>query len=277
MPESGSFVADYGVTTVKLERWNSFYELIEQRLANASDYIWRGHRRGNWKLEPSLDRVLREIVPGAPPDAQEKRDRLRREHLNAFKYAVRGRRGVNPKELTDDNDWWALGQHYGLRTPLLDWTKSPFAAAYFAFMEGFDATPERVVFGLHRKRVEAYSNALYQDARVETGRPDYVEFISPLSDENPRLVGQGGLFTRAPNDTSVDDWVRLQYILGDEWSKWAFDDVANPVLIRVEIPDSERVKCLRALNRMNINHLSLFPDIAGASEFANLSLQIENY
>ncbi len=46
---------------------------------------------------------------------------------------------------------------------------------------------------------------------------------------------------------------------------------------RLLIPEDERITVLQSLNRMNINHASLFPDIYGASKYVNLDLEIENY
>ena len=54
----------------------------------------------------------------------------------------------------------------------------------------------------------------------------------------------------------------------------AFEGVAAPVLVRIEIQNGERLACLRALNRMNINHLSLFPDLSGASRSTNMRLEL---
>jgi hypothetical protein len=98
----------------------------------------------------------------------------------------------------------------------------------------------------------------------EQGRPPILEFVDPMSDENQRLVSQSGLFTRAPIGTPVEQWV----------SK-AFEGLSMAVLLRIKIPDRDRLSCLRTVNRMNINHLSLFPDLSGASRSTNMKLELE--
>jgi hypothetical protein len=79
----------------------------------------------------------RYIRPGGeklwgPGSLQQFRDR----YLWAFKRAASGLRGPNPAHLEPDQ-WWALGRHFGLITPLLDWSDSPYIAAFFALSERF--------------------------------------------------------------------------------------------------------------------------------------------
>lgn len=86
-------------------------------------------------------------------------------------------------------------------------------------------------------------------------------FVRPLSDENSRLVSQRGLFTRSNTTLSIEEWVEVNHPIDDENSL---------ILIKFPIPDVERTKCLQLLNRMNINPLSLFPDLSGASQYCKL-------
>jgi hypothetical protein len=259
-----------GLVAYRLGSWSNFFDFIESAVfgtpeGSRRDYIWRGQRRSDWNLSSSLDRVFDKLgLSGATPP-----EKTAAAHLERFKYATRGRRGSNvaDPESLDENEWWALGQHFGLATPLLDWTRSPFAAAYFAFEElAVDATDYRVVYGLDRLAVKSRNEPIQQGPSLDEGRirPPILDIIDPMYDENARLVSQGGLFTRAPIGVPVEQWVAQ-----------AFEASSSAVLLRIEIPNADRLVCLRALNRMNINHLSLFPDLSGASRSTNLKLELE--
>lgn len=245
-----------GVRVVDLTSWNHFYEFIREKCSQW-DFVYRGQRDASWPLEPSLDRLERRSANGS-----------RTQHLRNFKRATLGRRGPNPPKLVKENDWWALGQHYGLATPLLDWSTSPFVAAYFAFVEPGEVdetVPRRVVWALRKRAVEDKSDEI---TRIHDGgsRPPILEFNRPLSDENPRLVGQSGLFTRSPDNVDVESWVRQH-----------FDGLRQEVLVKITIPDEDRDVALRDLNGMNINHMTLFPDLYGSGKFCNIAWQIPWY
>lgn len=256
-----------GASTFRLHSWSQFFDFLEAEVfdpagARKRSYIWRGQRRSDWSLSTTLDRQLESL--GLSELALDALEQESKKHLERFKYAARGRRGSVPAILSE-NEWWALGQHFGLATPLLDWTRAPFAALYFAYeVASSDSNMTRAIYGLDEDAVISKASEVENGPSIEKGRLPIVEVIDPMSDENQRLVSQGGCFTRAPIGTPIEKWVAE-----------AFEGSTEPVLIRIELPKVDRLSCLQALNRMNINHLSLFPDLSGASRSTNLRLEID--
>jgi hypothetical protein len=276
-----------GYSQVQFNDLKQFIDYLYSDLLEFGSYVWRGHRCDSWKLEPTLDRLVREAKTSHVQEWD-----FEKSHLEAFKRAARGRRTGQATPPPNDNEWWALGQHHGLATPLLDWTSSPFVAAFFACADvGPDQTAFRSVFALHEPSVDSMVNlaCLAEDTRREEQRdqmaksgqspgliqwamiegralPDLV-FVRPQSDENQRLLAQGGLFTRSRTNLSIEDWV----------TKHQQSEDSGLTLLKCLVPNNERARCLQLLNRMNINPLSLFPDLSGASRYCNLHSEIDNY
>jgi hypothetical protein len=251
-----------GVQNIDLTSWVEFSEYVNNTLPNPHDYIFRGQRRSSWKLEPSLDRAIKSLNQPVI---------VARYHLEQFQLSMRARRGVNPRRIDKEEEWWALGQHYGLWTPLLDWTESPFVALYFAFEEPNERqAAKRAVFALSRPLVQTKSASIAQQQQLQSpAMPDILDIIMPELDESARLISQGGLFTRSTPGVDVEKWVK-KHFKGEK---------QREVLVKVVIPEKngDRLDVLRALNRMNINHKSLFPDIGGSAKFCNMRLSIRGY
>lgn len=247
-----------GVLEVHAETWDGFVAYVADKLSDYRAYIFRGHREPEWKLTPTLDRV----------DAMKV---LKNDILTAFKQATRGKRGTTPPSLSVD-EWWALGQHHGLKTPLLDWTASPFVAAFFAFASerARDDLPKvRIVYALAKQQVIKKSEEIKEKepGTLLTGT-DAIEIISPQVDDNMRLVSQRGMFTKSLSNVDIEDWVRRR-----------FKENSGAVMIKIYITEYEgdRSAFLRFLNLMNINYLTLFPDLDGAAKYSNMQLEIDNY
>lgn len=245
-----------GVLSSTLSKWSEFYDEV-RRFRDYRDYVWRGQRRGGdgWTLRSKFDRG----------NNSGNRVKLLKKHLDQFRRAIRGRRGTNPPQL-EENELWALGQHNGLDTPLLDWTESPFVAAYFSFYKKADDTKDkdkssvRVIYGLNRD-----INRWYEGNKEKR----FVEFPPIKAHENARFLAQSGVLTKALKGQDIKERIQKCYHETNHRNRI--------ILVEIFIRESDREECLRDLNGMNINHASLFPDIYGSAIFCNLKLEIDKY
>lgn len=109
-----------------------------RRLDPTGIWIFRGQADAGWDLVPSLYRGLERWLPSGATAQAERIHQI--EHDVYRKFAQLARRYQNPA-----NKWeeLCLAQHYGVPTRLLDWTRHPLVASYFA-VAGDAETPAAV-------------------------------------------------------------------------------------------------------------------------------------
>ncbi len=238
--------------SMNVTTFDQLRDLIENQITDIGDYVFRGQSDSSWSLSSTLDRLIKHARKTNAKANEDSIDQFVGDHLRRFRLEIRGRRGDNPPELKD-NDLWALGQHFGLATPLLDWSRSPYISAFFALGSVNDQKVDRVLWCLHEDRVEKINKRIDDSLMLD--------LIFPDSDDNKRLLGQSGLFSKGPVLTPVDKWV-------DEMAQ----PRTGPVLLKIVFPGDFRFRksALRKLQLMNINHSTLFPDLMGASLFCNI-------
>jgi hypothetical protein len=238
------------IRNLRFDSWRDFKrDIVAELFPGESQhrrgvYLFRGMQSPRWRLEPSFDRAFGD-VPAA------ERPALFDALLATFRADCRDF-GVPADVCDDDHRLIALGQHHGLPTRLLDWTISPYVAAWFAYADALDlgATDSHVVVW-----------AL--DLRSVLWKDENVEIIWAPSHYNARARNQFGCFTlsRGPH-ACLEDLV----------ADGPGDDVA---LIRVYLPAADTHPALADLDLMGINALRLFPDLGGVATACATQLRLD--
>ncbi|HEX3555226.1 MAG TPA: FRG domain-containing protein [Thermoanaerobaculia bacterium] len=259
--------------------WDDFKSRIHREYSEeivGISPLFRGHAKVEWKLASPWDRRLEHWAStsrSAKKDREGKNNILSKV-LADFKDLAIGLPGIRAKDLDNDDDWWALGRHYGLLTPLLDWTKSPYVAAFFAFT-GFvervspgattsgEIDPRKLLCINNDDRVAIWSFMLSQSTEYDEEDPKdlQIEILSSRIDFGHRQRAQRGVFTRL---TSNDHFDLESYLTSRR--------LMPPPLRKYTIPGAEAGKAIMELRMMNITFATLYPDLDGAALQANFEL-----
>lgn len=206
-------------------------------------YLFRGQKQ-KWSLCTSFHRRGRyRISEFTNKDVKQLHQRLSAITSHFFDLTIPDQNGA----------FFNLLQHHGYPTPLLDWSYSPYVAAFFAFRDwpiGYD--------GDDFVRIYIFNNREWKKLfpQIQNLDPSYphlsvMEFIAI---DNPRLVPQQA----ATTVTNLHDIEA--YILRKE------EETGVKFLKAIDIPAKEREVAMRDLRYMGITAGSMFPSIDGVCE-----------
>jgi hypothetical protein len=237
---------------------------IRAAAPSISPILFRGQADADWKLDTTLERsghdesvagyyhlTLRiqtavEIATGTKWDADpaiSEIESLARDH-DGFSRAL-----VNLPHYA----YLAYLRHHGFPCPLLDWSRSPFVAAYFAFRADTDSDRNVAIYA-YADRTTPFKTSSSENSQIHR--------LGPYVAADKRHFSQQSEYT-----------VCLKY-QPHGWSFISHSSVfdSNPegesqdVLIKFILSSRDRSKVLKELNDYNLNAYSLFGSIEGLME-----------
>jgi hypothetical protein len=231
-----------GVVADQCVDWEQFKNWTIDVRKNHGIVSFRGHGSNQFRLRTSLHRLGRRII-----------ERYIQEILLPFR--LHAESVLNQHININDRDDYAmlvgLAQHHGLPTPLLDFTASPYIAAFFAFSDAVDSARNGVsnvrVYGLSKVFLERHMSAV-------VALPYYAPYISPLTvsgRNNPRVYAQQGQFLLTNINSFEENIVFLE------------QKACEKYIVAADIPVKFAKDAINDLNFMGLTAASLFPGLDG--------------
>ena len=252
---------------IEITNWADFKSHVNDR--NMPSWIYRGQADSSWPVLSSISRYYRDFnVHEKSWEFQEKRV------LRIFKRKAHHFLNHLPDD-EDSYEWLALMQHFGTPTRLIDFTFSPYVAAYFALSS---STNDCAVWALFppvfdtEKEIELLDSEIINPKDLSLRIPgNYEEYLLPGSKTfvlqgepermNQRLIAQAGTFIIPSVLNKPIEDILLNYPDGISGIK------------KFILKKSIRDEAMLDLYRSNITEATLFPGIDGMAK--SLSWELE--
>lgn len=247
----------------KVKSWACWKEIIPDLMAKrpvgeadngyVSDLLFRGHRCVSWNLESTLERKGLKLPDIDSYARQIKTAKLAFESYFGSTWSSEFTASAGPAP-PEDYEFMVYLRHHGYPTPLLDWTRSPYVASFFAFQ--YPSTEKSVaVFSFREYTGQGKDGGMGHSNIVGCG---------PTIRTHKRHYAQQAEYTycrKKPNKKLNRKWVYSSH-------QEALDktDGDQDVLQKYVLPASIRSEVLAELDSMNINAYTLFGSEEGLAE-----------
>lgn len=245
-------VSSSGIAAIGCSSWSEFKtriitDLFPDGRFRKGVFLFRGQGSDSWELSSTFDRWY--------SGPKEKRSSTAEELLTEFIKECEGE-DLPPHVGSDRTLMRSLGQHNGLPTRLLDWSESPYVAAFFAFSGHLRA-------GLHPEDKNIAVWVL--DTTSHIWNPDYgCEIVSVPSFGNERIRNQHGKFTH----------LRALYTSLEEYVSHSGD---NAALKKYVVPARDAGIAMADLDSMGLSHSHIYPGNSGNAKAAEVRVLLRHH
>lgn len=246
-------LSDQRVKPIVCNCWNDFKNWATDVRDNFNVAVYRGHGCKSFPLKSTLHRIGRHRL-----------ERFCYETLPEFKEHAEAilEKSFNLSDGVDFSMLIGLAQHHGLPTPLLDWTNSPYIAAFFAFTDAIESLENRPnathvrIYGLTKEFLNIYTPNSVSIPYVSS----YLSYLNITKRNNPRLYAQQGRFLV----TNVAD---LEHFICDIQTK-----NNKNFLMAVDVPIEFAREALEDLQFMGLTAATMFPGLDGVCKMLKHSM-----
>lgn len=256
--------------TINVTTWEEFKDRLnslrdelmrpqEERVSTPADFLFRGQSNHSWSLLTTLERYAK--MPRIPMWEYYLKIAASKFQIEVFtdsKWDDFPSHKAFQEWLQDDQpfsypqtlqgyDYMVYLRHHGYPSPLLDWTRSPFIAAYFAFRNVEENVNDVSIF--------AYVEYM-RGGKVWSSDKPFIAHLGPYVRSHRRHFQQQCEYT-----------ICMEAIIESDVKSWNYAAHENAFaqgirnqdqLWKFNIPASERLKVLKELETYNINAFSLF-------------------
>lgn len=238
--------------------WSEFKYFVEKP---DLEWIFRGQSNSIWDLSTTIERS----------GTTENYSQYEIEILADFK---QGAKFYLEKEMLPETnlEWFSLLQHFGAPSRLLDFTKSPYIAAFFAFEQDPKESEAVAVWvvdvALLQGKSETYLSTrdididligfAYEDSTFdkifEESMKGDLDCVVPME---PRNINQRYYFQQSIFLCQCNPYNKLIHQFD------FMDELKENTVMKMTIPISDRKTAIRDLAKMNISRATLFPSLEG--------------
>jgi hypothetical protein len=244
---------------IEVDSWDKYLELISSE--KYKNWAFRGQADPSWHLWPTITReLMNRSVKQQYWEKQEHRIIwiFQRKSIHYLEKTL---------EVTDIFQWLALMQHHGAPTRLLDFTWSPYVAAFFALEP---STLNAAVWAINTPALGSmcFTPEIFEENWVPSPKDALQRYnIKNVNEvaigepfyKNQRLIAQSGTFV-CPYDITkpVDEILSRR------------ENIITKFVLNGR---KLRQQALNELYRMNITHATLFPDFDGLARSLRYELE----